>query len=81
MAVLKLPLSKYFSLLLCSQESDYEIKEMRYWGVWEINVYTELVNQHERNRPFGIPRHRWEDNIKAFRPIKLSSLLQKAAFI
>jgi hypothetical protein len=28
-------------------------------------VYTVLVEKPEGNRPLGIPRHRWEDNIKA----------------
>jgi hypothetical protein len=27
-------------------------------------VYRVLVGKRERNRPLGIPRHRWEDNIK-----------------
>jgi hypothetical protein len=28
------------------------------------NVYKILVGKPERNRPFGRPRRRWEDNIK-----------------
>jgi hypothetical protein len=27
-------------------------------------VYRVLVEKHERKRPLGRPRHRWEDNIK-----------------
>ena len=27
-------------------------------------VYRALVGKPEGNRPFGRPRHRWEDNIK-----------------
>jgi hypothetical protein len=27
-------------------------------------VYRVLVGRHERKRPLGRPRHRWEDNIK-----------------
>ena len=27
-------------------------------------VYRVLVAKPERNRPYGRPRHRWEDNIK-----------------
>jgi hypothetical protein len=28
------------------------------------NTYAILVGKPERNRPLGIPRNRWEDNIK-----------------
>jgi hypothetical protein len=38
-----------------------------------------LVEKHELKRPLGRPRHRWEDNIKSFWPIKFSSLLQNTA--
>jgi hypothetical protein len=27
-------------------------------------VHRDLVGKPERKRPLGIPRHRWEDNIK-----------------
>jgi hypothetical protein len=27
-------------------------------------VYRSLVGKPEENKPLGIPRHRWEDNIK-----------------
>jgi hypothetical protein len=29
-----------------------------------INAYNILVGKHERKRPLGRPRHRWEDNIR-----------------
>jgi hypothetical protein len=29
-----------------------------------IGIYRVLVGKPEGMRPFGIPRHRWEDNIK-----------------
>jgi hypothetical protein len=35
------------------------------------NVYKILVRNHERKRPLGIPRHRWENNIRVdFREIR-----------
>jgi hypothetical protein len=30
----------------------------------ERGVYTVLVRKHDRRRPFGRPRRRWEDNIE-----------------
>jgi len=30
----------------------------------KIGVYRVLVGKPEGRRPLGIPRHRWEDNIK-----------------
>jgi hypothetical protein len=30
----------------------------------EGDVYRVLVGKHEGKRPFGRPRHRWEDNTK-----------------
>jgi hypothetical protein len=27
-----------------------------------INVYNILFGKHERKRPFGRPKHKWEDN-------------------
>jgi len=38
-------------------------------GMWQIRVeirgaYAVLVGGPEGKRPFGKPRHRWEDNIK-----------------
>ena len=33
--------------------------------MWEgRGVHRVLVGKHEGKRPFGRPRHRWEDNIK-----------------
>jgi hypothetical protein len=29
-------------------------------------VYRVLVGKREENRPLGIPRHKWEDNIKIY---------------
>jgi hypothetical protein len=28
------------------------------------NAYSVLMGKRERKRPLGIPRHRWEDNIR-----------------
>jgi hypothetical protein len=28
------------------------------------NVYNILVGKHEGTRPFGIPMHKWENNIQ-----------------
>jgi len=28
------------------------------------SIYSVLVGKPERKRPLGIPKHRWEDNIK-----------------
>jgi hypothetical protein len=34
------------------------------WHAWERKVYRVLVGKPEGKRPFGRPRHRWEDGIR-----------------
>jgi hypothetical protein len=30
------------------------------------NTYSVFVGKHERKRPLGRPRHRWDDNIRMY---------------
>ena len=64
-------LPKHVELLTPNKEH----KKLQLVGIYMISVYRYLVVKPEIKRPFGVPRRRWEGNIRIdFKRIGMRSM-------